>query len=277
MGRMRFMDLGIAIEPNLPSDPPEMIPTVDYVDHAAGAAQMKQFFPGVTEDQLPGGVGWALEILTLTTHSGTHLDAPYHYHPTMDKGSPSLTIDEVPLEWCFNDAVLLDFRHKADGARIGADEVDAELKRIGHELKPLDIVLVQTGADEAWGTPEYLVKGPGMGRESTLYLTERGVKVMGIDAWSLDRPLPFIARDFKETGDPRVIWEAHFAGIEIGYCHMEKMANLSAIGRQTGFKVCCFPVKIKGASAGWTRPVAIIEDAADQGPSKASTRDRPLP
>ena len=58
----------------------------------------------------------------------------------------------------------------------------------------------------------------------------------------------------------KVIWEAHFAGIEIGYCHMEKMANLAAIGRPHGFTVCCFPVKIKGASAGWTRPVAIVEE-----------------
>jgi hypothetical protein len=47
-----------------------------------------------------------------------------------------------------------------------------------------------------------------MDRESTLYLTEKGVKIVGIDAWSWDRPLPFLAREFKETGDPRVIWEA---------------------------------------------------------------------
>ncbi|OPZ95256.1 MAG: putative cyclase [Planctomycetes bacterium ADurb.Bin412] len=132
------------------------------------------------------------------------------------------------------------------------------MARIGYTLKPLDIVLVQTGADAAWGTAEYLVKGPGMTRESTLYLTERGVRVVGIDAWSWDRPLPFLAREFKEKGDPKVIWEAHFSGIEIGYCHMEKMANLAAIGRPYGFTVCCYPIKIKGASAGWCRPVAII-------------------
>jgi kynurenine formamidase len=156
--------------------------------------------------------------------------------------------------------VVLDFRSKGDGERITADDVEKELERIGHELKPLDIVLVQTGADEAWGTPQYLVKGAGMDRESTLYLTEKGVRVVGIDAWSWDRPLPFIAKEFQETKDPRVIWEAHFAGIEIGYCHMEKLTNLSAIGRQTGFQVCCFPVKIKGASAGWARPVAIVDE-----------------
>ena len=260
MSRKRFVDLSISIESDLPSDPPIMIPKIQYLDHAAGAEQMKEFFPGVSKEQLPRGFGWAVEFLTLTTHSGTHLDAPYHYHPTMDKGSPSLTIDQIPLDWCFNDGVLLDFRHKADGERISVADLRRELDRIQYEIKPLDIVLIQTGADAAWGRAEYLVKGAGMDRESTLFLTEKGVKVVGIDAWSWDRPLPFLAQEFKETGDPKVIWEAHFAGIEIGYCHMEKMANLSAIGKPKGFTVRCFPVKIKGASAGWCRPVAIMEE-----------------
>jgi kynurenine formamidase len=259
MGKKRFVDLSISIEPDLPSDPEMMIPKIDYIDHKQGAEQMKDFFPGVKKDQLPGGMGWALEFLTLTTHSGTHLDAPYHYHPTMDKGKDALTIDEIPLDWCFNDGVCLDFRQKRDGERICADDLDKALNRIEYKIKPMDIVLIQTGADEFWGTEEYLVKGSGMDRESTLYLLEKGVKVVGIDAWSWDRPLPFLAKEFQETGDPKVIWEAHFAGIEIGYCHMEKMANLSAIGRSHGFTVCCFPIKIKGASAGWTRPVAIID------------------
>lgn len=260
MSSRRFVDLSIAIESGLPSDPAFMIPQIDYVGHGQGADQMKDFFTGVKKEQLPGGLGWALEFVHLTTHSGTHLDAPWHYHPTMDGGKRAVTIDEIPLEWCMGDGVVLDFRHKEDGERITAADVREALGKIRHEVKPLDIVLVQTGADVAWGTPEYLVKGPGMDRESTLWLLERGVKVVGIDAWSWDRPLPFLAEEFKRTGDARVIWEAHFAGIEIGYCHMEKMANLAAIGRPHGFTVCCFPVKVKGASAGWCRPVAIIED-----------------
>jgi kynurenine formamidase len=239
-----------------------MIPKVDYMDHAQGVERMKTFFPGLSVEQLPGGLGWATELLTLTTHSGTHLDAPYHYHPTMDKGKPSLTIDEIPLDWCFSHGVVLDFRHKPDGARIIVDDIERELERIDYEICPLDIVLIQTGADAAWGTPEYLTRGAGMDRESTLFLTGKGVKVVGIDAWSWDRPLSFLAKEFMETGNPRVIWEAHFAGIEIGYCHMEKLANLSAIGRPHGFTVCCFPIKIKKASAGWVRPIAIIDDVS---------------
>lgn len=254
-----IIDLSITIEEGLPSDPPPMIPKIDYMGHQAGAEQMKEFFPGLKKEHLPGGQGWAFETLTLTTHSGTHLDAPYHYHPLMDRDKPALTIDQIPLHWCFSDGVVLDFSHKADGERISSAEVEAELIRIDYRLKPLDIVLVRTGADQAWGTPEYLVKGAGMTRESTLWLLEQGIKVVGIDAWSWDRPLPFLAKEFRETGDPSVIWEAHFAGIEMGYCHMEKLANLEAVPRPHGFKVACFPIKIKSASGAWVRPVAIVD------------------
>jgi kynurenine formamidase len=146
MGHKRIVDLSIAIEPDLPSDPPMMIPQIDYANHERGAEQMKDFYPGVKKEQLPGSLGWAVETITLTTHSGTHLDAPYHYHPTMDKGERALTIDEIPLEWCFNNGVLLDFRHKEDGERISAEDVQNELNRIEYEIKPFDIVLVQTGA-----------------------------------------------------------------------------------------------------------------------------------
>jgi kynurenine formamidase len=260
MERKRFVDLSISIEPNSPSDPPAMIPKIEYWDHSRGADHMKDFFPGVGPEHLPAGLGWAIEYITLSTHSGTHLDAPYHYHPMMDKGRRALTIDEIPLEWCYGDGVVLDFRHKDDGDRITVEDLEAELNRIQYEIKPFDIVLIQTGADAAWGSPEYLVTGAGMCRESTLFLTERGVKIVGIDAWSWDRPLPFQAKEFQQSLDSKVIWEAHFAGIEIGFCHMEKMANLSAIGTSKGFTICCFPVKIKGASAGWVRPVAIVND-----------------
>jgi kynurenine formamidase len=256
---LRFIDLSLALESDFPSDPPGLIPQIDYIDHVTGGQQMTKFFPGSKAEDLPGGFGWAVEHVSLTTHSGTHLDAPYHYYPTMDRGKPSMTVDEIPLEWCFGDGVLLDFAWKADGDRISAEDVQKELDRIGYSIKPMDIVLVRTGADSVWGTPQYLGKGAGMTRESTLFLAEKGVKMMGIDAWGWDRPLPFQAEEFKETHDPKAIWEAHFAGRDCIYCHMEKLANLAGIGRPHGFVICCFPVKIKRASAGWVRVVAIVD------------------
>jgi kynurenine formamidase len=169
-----------------------------------------------------------------------------------------LTIDEIPLEWCLHDGVVLDFRHKGDGEIITVDDIKKEVTRIEYMIKPFDIVLIRTGADSAWGTKEYLGKGAGLTRESVLYLAEIGVRIIGIDSWSIDRPMKTQAEDFTKTHDPRVVWEAHYAGRDCVYCHMEKLTNLGSIGRPHGFTVCCFPIKIKDASAGWVRPVAIV-------------------
>ena len=103
-----------------------------------------------------------------------------------------------------------------------------------------------------------MTAGIGMGREATLYLTERGVRVAGIDAWGWDAPFHHMARAWERTHDPSIIWEGHFAGIEIPYCHMEKLQNLEQLPNN-GFIVACFPCKIKGASGAWTRAVAMME------------------
>jgi kynurenine formamidase len=98
-----------------------------------------------------------------------------------------------------------------------------------------------------------------MGREATLYLAERGVKIVGTDAWSWDAPFVHTNKRFQETGDTSIIWEGHKAGLEIGYFQIEKLHNLESLPPD-GFTVSCFPVKIKGASAGWIRAVAIFDD-----------------
>ena len=253
---MRIIDLSVMIESGLPSDPPFMIPEIEYWDHERGAENMVTFFPGATKADLPRGLGWSIEFLKLTTHSGTHLDAPWHYHPTAG-GEAAKGINAVPLEWCFADGVVVDFSDRTDGYLVTETDMAAAFANIDYVLKPMDIVLVRSGAAPFWGTADYLVKGCGMGRDATLWLLNQGVKVVGTDAWSWDRPLPFIAEDFARNHDASVIWEGHFAGIEKEYCHMEKMTNLDQLP-SFGFKVACFPVKIKGARAGWTRPVAIL-------------------
>ena len=122
------------------------------------------------------------------THNGTHLDAPYHFASTMNKGERAITIDEVPLEWCFQPGVKLDFRHFADGYVVTANDVKAELERIAHRLEPLEIVLVNTRAGQRYGEDDYVSAGCGMGREATLYLLEQGVRLTGTDGWSWDAP-----------------------------------------------------------------------------------------
>lgn len=256
----KFVDLSIYLENDVISDPPFMRPEITYQNHAETVKEAQIFFPGVEAEHYPGGEGFAAaETVKLTTHNGTHLDAPWHFHPTMDGGKPAMTIDEVPLDWCFRPGVKLDFRHFPNGHVVTAQEVEDELKRINVELQAMDIVLVNTAAGKALGDPNFVDIGCGMGYEATMYLLERGIKVTGTDAWSWDAPFSYTAEKVKETGDTSLIWEGHKAGKDIGYCHLEKLHNLEVLPA-SGFTVSCFPHKIKGASAGWTRAVAIFDE-----------------
>ena len=244
-------------------DPPFMRPKINYLSHQDTAPLLCELFPGLRLEDLPDGEGWAIEQVQLTTHNGTHMDAPYHYFSTMNHalkpgGEPSWRIDEVPLEWCYNRGVKLDFRHFEDGYVVTADDVDKELQRIGHVLRPLEIVVVNTRAGLRYGQPDYVSAGCGMGREATLRLLDAGVRLTGTDGWSWDAPFVHTAQRYAKSKDPSLIWEGHKAGRETGYCHLEKLHNLESLP-DSGFTIACFPCKIRGASAGWTRAVAILD------------------
>lgn len=255
----QFIDLSVALDNNPDSDPPGYGAQIIHMNHKQTFPQIAPFFPGLRQEDLPDGELWAVEKVLLSTHNGTHLDAPWHFHSTTNDGEPAMTIDEVPLHWCFQKGVKLDFRHLPDGHVVTADEVDQELKRINYQLEPLDIVLVNTRAGSRYGHKDYVSAGCGMGLEATLYLLERGVRLTGTDAWSWDAPFVHTAEKYRRTQDATLIWEGHKAGRHRAYCHLEKLHNLEALPEQ-GFTLACFPVKIQGASAGWTRAVAIIED-----------------
>jgi kynurenine formamidase len=188
-------------------------------------------FKGLAAEDLPDGQAWAMETVQLSTHNGTHLDAPYHYHPTMNRGERSWTIDEVPLEWCLQPGVKLDFRHFPDGYVATARDVETELERIGHTLSPLEIVVVNTSAGVKYGRQDYVDSGCGMGYEATMYLLERGVRLTGIDGWSWDAPFVYTAKKYGETKDASLIWEGHKAGRHIGYCHIESCITSSSCHR----------------------------------------------
>ena len=261
---MKIIDLTRLLEPDVPSDPPEQIPKIQYMDHKETAPGMGKFFADATVDDLPDGNGWAIDMVQMCTHSGTHLDAPWHYYPTQNEdiipgGEKAWTIDEVPLEWCIGPGVKMDFRDKADGYKITKEDVQEYLAKIGYTIKEGDIVLLNTGADKQWGTPKFLAAGAGMSSEATLWLCEQGVHVVGTDGWSWDVPLPFEAKEFAENHDPSIIWEAHRAGRKRAYCHIEKLVNLETLP-DYGYTVYALPIPVKGGSAGWARVIAIMDE-----------------
>ena len=211
----RVIDISVPLQNDVAADPPGHGPKIEYIDHQQSLPQILPFFPGLKKEDLPDGQGWAVERIQLSTHNGTHLDAPWHYHPTMNEGERSWTIDQIPLDWCFQPGVKLDFRHFADGYVATAADVEAELKRIGHALQPLEIVVVNTSAGVKYGQPDYVASGCGMGAEATLYLLERGVRVTGIDGWSWDAPFVHTAKRYIATHDA----SHHLGGPQGGSSH----------------------------------------------------------
>ena len=203
-------------------------------------------------------IGWADDtIQKMGVHSTTHIDAPWHYSPTVN-GEPAKTIDQIPLEWCYGDGIVIDMKHKKDFDAITQEDIESFLSKNGISLKEGIIVLIKTGRDKYNGTKDFHKKGTGMSAEATNWLIDQGVKVMGIDSWGWDLPLPYMIEKAKDTKDPNLFWEAHLVGQHKEYCHMEQLVNLDALPIQ-GFKVAVFPLKIVGASAAPARVVAMLD------------------
>jgi cyclase len=210
-------------------------------------------------DDLPDGEFLSLDRITLTSHTGTHVDAPSHYgsRACYGNGIPR-HIDEMPLEWFYNAGVVLDVTGHGTGV-VGAAHLEKEFARIGHVPETGEIVLLNTGASEWAGTPRYFTDFVGLDGSAVRLLLDLGVQVIGTDAFSLDAPFTYILTRYRDTGDRSVLWPAHFVGREREYCQVERLANLGSLPAH-GFRVACFPVRIAGAGAGWTRAVALLDE-----------------
>lgn len=253
---MRFVDLSAPIASSPPELPDPLRTQIAYSDHAQGARDIEALL-GVPAELLRDGEGWAVEEFTrLGTHNTTHVDAPWHYNSTV-AGERAATIDELPLDWFLGPGVVLDMTAKEDGDAVNPQDVQAELERVGHDLVAGDIVLVRTGRDAFYSEPDYIARGPGVTPAATRWLWERGVRVMGIDAWGWDRPLHLEAAEALERREPGVFWAAHQA--DLPYCQIERLVNLAALPPD-GFTIACFPLKVAGGSAGPARVVAMLPE-----------------
>lgn len=256
---MRVIDLSVPLDNDADWAPWWARNRVRRQSHAFGA-WVVWWLLGVGRRHLATGTGWANDVLTLSTHGTTHVDAPWHYGPTCG-GQPARTIDQMPLDWFHGPGVVLDFRAADRDASLDVDAVRRALDRAGHTLRPRDIVLVQTGNDRLLGSPAYFTTGPGVSAEATRWLLDQGVRLTGIDSWGWDAPLRRQAAAARQSGRKDVFWAAHYVGTEREYCHMERLAGLDQLP-PTGFTVCAFPLKVVGGSAGPARVVALVDEPA---------------
>jgi len=250
----RIIDLSAPIAPSPPDTPAFLRTELSYEDHQSGAAAIESMF-GLPSRLLRDGDGWAVENFErLGTHNSTHVDAPYHYNRQI-AGRPAQTIDQLPLELFFAPGVVVDFTDRADGEAITPADMERAVANARHQLHERDIVLVHTGRDAFYGQPDYHTRGPGVSAEATRWLFERGVRVMGIDAWGWDRPLYMQAAEALERDEPGIFWAAHQC--DLPYCQIERLFNLQSLPA-TGFTVACFPLRIVGGSAAPARVVALL-------------------
>lgn len=170
------------------------------------------------------------------THVGTHVDAPRHF---IEGGR---TIDEIPLEAFAGDAVVLDVSKESP-----AEVTVADIRAAPGEVRPDDIVLLSTGWEENYGTPEY-DPHPWLSAEAATWLADRDVKLVGVDTITPDLPLPLRPEGWTE-------FPVHRTLLGSGVLVAEHLTNLAPhTGRR--LEVHAYPVKIDGGDGAPARFVA---------------------
>lgn len=268
MKEMKVIDLSLPIDERAPEVHPfgiERLGHKEGVKHLNWVMMKKTFWGRVSflfgkriinQKELPDEEFLSLETVHCPVHIGTHIDFSYHYG-TKSQGRPSKSINELPLEWCYSDGVVLDFSSKKPGEIITKEEVEAQIKKIDYKIKANDIVLLRTGSDRLFGTADYLNLYPGVSPEAIEFILDKGVNIIGIDTLGFDRPYKFMLADFLRTKDAACLWPAHFFGRKREYAHIERLTNLDKLPSH-GFKIQCFPIKILDAGAAWARVVAMV-------------------
>jgi cyclase len=256
---MRIVDLSSPVDATFVEPDPVVHGVVTPAEGAAHLVEEMRTHFGLDFDAsvLPDGEFLSIDKITLTTHTGTHVDAPAHYGTRATYGTPR-TIDEMPLDWFYRPGVLVDLTGLPTGV-VDADVLRERLAKTGYQVQPDDIVLLNTGAAARVGGRDYFTDFVGLDGPATELLLDLGVRVIGTDAFSLDAPFPWILERFARTGDRSLLWPAHLTGRRREFCQIERLTNLDALPPY-GFTVACFPVKVRGAGAGWARAVALFED-----------------
>jgi kynurenine formamidase len=228
---MEFIDLSREIHHRAPAHPshPPVIVTV-WNDH--------------TEKKVAGNTVFTSKslALSLSDHSTTHVDAPVHFDPRPEAQS----IDQMPLERFYTEAICLDLSHVPLKHAITVAEMEDALARSGQEIRKGDTVLLWMAVNERLlGTPRYAHDFPGLALESVHWLADRGIGMFGVEAVS---PAP----------EGELNFQAHMACAGRGITHIECLANLHRLVGRGRFRFIGFPLRIRDGTASPIRAVAVF-------------------
>lgn len=250
---MRIVDLSLPMQ-NVKGAPQ----AITYVDHREGATARAEEF-GFDPSTLPApGVHLATEQLAVATHrAATHVDAPWHYGPISGSG-PARTIDELPLDWFVGRGVVLDCREVGERGEVTRDVIERAIEATGTTLRPADIPLIRTDSDTRWGSREYERAHPHVARAAMELVLDHGVRVVGIDAYSMDGRVVDRLESLR-NGHHEEFMPIHMLGREREFAMVEKLGGLRLLPA-TDFLVLCLPVNVRGGSGGWCRAAALVPD-----------------
>ena len=204
--------------------------------------------PYSTHDEIRVADGYEFSAATMALamgdHAGTHVDAPCHFDSRT--GAPS--IDEMPLETFFTEAVCLDLSAKPLKSDISVADLEASVEAAKVVIKPKDTVLLHMDFyRRCYGKDGYLTDFPGLTKESATWLGQQGIGMFGVEAVSPGRP-------------GRNNFEVHHVCRDLGFTHIEGLVNLDKLVGKGRFRFIGFPLKIKGGTGSPIRAVAWLDD-----------------
>jgi kynurenine formamidase len=204
--------------------------------------------PYSTHDEVRVADGYEFSAATMALamgdHAGTHVDAPCHF----DSRAGARSIDEMPLETFFTEAVCLDLSSKPLKSDISIADLEASVEAAKVVIKPKDTVLLHMDFyRRCYGKDGYLTDFPGLTKESATWLGRQGIGMFGVEAVNPGRP-------------GRNNFEVHHVCRDLGFTHMEGLVNLDKLVGKGRFRFIGFPLKIKGGTGSPIRAVAWLDD-----------------
>lgn len=235
-------------------------PRIRYLSPEGEGLEQTMSIFGCSASDLPDGEGWGAEMLDdMSSHCGTHVDAPLHSGRLIE-GRPARTISDLTLDELFRPGLVLDVRDSVSpGAPIPLEALQAAIAATGRDIEQGDAVLIRTGQERYTMADEAFFNYPGMTGDGTRFLTGRGATILGTDAVAWDRPFPVMRAAFEASGDGRELWDGHFAIRDKEALIVQKLDNLAALPL-SGFMVGFFPMKLPRTSASPARVVAFLPD-----------------